>query len=274
MRTTKKQHLATAAVLAALLALTACGTEGGGAGPGDGAGTVRPDLPVTGAHWIVGSVTVDGRKTASPTPSAHVEFGEKDAKGNFGCNHFTAEADIEGDTVTVGTTTMTEMACDGPVQNFEDALRETFSGRLTGAVKDGVLTLTAADGDTITLSEQPPAPLVGTVWSIDSLLSGETAMSLPAGTEGRAYLTIGDDGSARGNLGCNTFTSTVKTKGDTMTLGRLATTRKMCEGPGMELERSLLKTLNAGTVTYDLDHRQLTVTAPDGSGFAAHAALK
>ncbi|WP_149179977.1 META domain-containing protein [Streptomyces sp. TRM49041] len=267
MRTTKILLPALAVVL-----LAGCA---GGSGSGTGSSKDRPDIPVTGAHWSVDTLTVDGGKTTAPVPTAYVEFESGGrAKGNFGCNHFTATATVEGDTITVSEVAMTEMACEEPVRSFEDGFRETFTGRLDARLDGDRLTLTAPDGDTIALTEQPAAPLVGTTWSVDSLLDGETASSLPAGTRGKAHLTIADDGSVRGALGCNSFSGTVKTEGDKLTFGPLAVTRKMCTKPEMELEQQLYGTLSSGPVTFRLQHRALTVTEPDGSGFAAHATSK
>ncbi|KUH37844.1 MULTISPECIES: META domain-containing protein [Streptomyces] len=263
MRTTKTLLPA----LAAAVALAGCATT---EGPGE-----RPDIPVTGVHWTVDSLTVDGRRTASPAPTAYVEFqpGGRSA-GNAGCNRFTAAATVDGDTVTVGKSTRTQMACDGPVQGFENAFLKAFTGRLEARLDDDRLTLTTPDGDTIALTEQPAAPLAGTTWHVDSLLEGKTATSLPAGTEGRAHLTVADDGTARGNLGCNNFTATVKTGSGKLTFGPLAVTRKMCTKPQMELEQHLYGTLSSGTVTFRIQHRALSVTAQDGSGFAARAAAR
>lgn len=271
---TKKQpHLAGAAALAPLLvlALAACGTQSGnGSGAGDGSTSVRPDVPVTGVHWTVESVTVDGKKTAAPA-GAHVRIDPKGrTKGNFGCNHFNAMATVEGDTITLSDTGMTEIGCPEPLQGFEDALKSALTGKLKARLTDGELTLTTAGGDTIRLSEQPPAPLVGTKWTVNSLVSGQAATSLPAGTEGKASFVFGKDGSVRGNLGCNQFNAPVTTDGSTMTFGRVTTTRKLCAGPQMELERALLATMT-GKATYRIDHRTLTVTAPDKKGFAAGA---
>ncbi|MEE1754158.1 META domain-containing protein [Streptomyces sp. SP18CS02] len=266
----QKQHLTTVAAVAALLALTACGTESG-SGAGDGGSSVATDLPVTGVHWSVKSVTVDGKRTAAPA-GAHVRIDDKGgAKGNYGCNQFTAKASVEGETVTVSGGAMTEMACPEPVQGFENVLRSAFQGELKGTLSDGTLTLTTAGGDKVTLTEQPPAPLAGTEWKVDSLTSGETATSLPSGTEGKAHFVFAKDGTVRGSLGCNSFTSTTTTDGSTITFGRVATTRRLCPGPEMDLERALLKAM-AGKVRYTIEHRTLTLTAPNGSGFAAEAA--
>ncbi|MFF8292806.1 META domain-containing protein [Streptomyces sp. NPDC016309] len=270
----KKQQRPARAAAAALvpllaLAVTACG-EGGRAGAGDGSGSVRPDVPVTGVHWTVESVTVDGRRTDAPA-GAHLAIdGSGRAKGNLGCNHFTAKATVEGDTVTLSDTGITEIGCPEPLQSFEDALGATLTGRLTAELTDGRLTLTTAGGDTVRLSEQPPAPLTGTRWTVDSLIAGKAATSLPPGTEGKASLVFGKDHSVRGNLGCNQFSASVTSDRGTLTFGRVVTTRKLCAGPAMELEQALLKVMK-GKVGYVIDHRSLTVTAPGGTGFAAGA---
>ncbi|ATW49360.1 META domain-containing protein [Streptomyces peucetius] len=249
----------------AVLALAACGTE---SGSGSGAGSVQPDVPVTGVHWSVDSVTVDGRRTVAPA-DAHVEITDEGrAQGNYGCNHFGADVKVEGDTITVRPAEMTEMACEKKVQNFEDTLRAALTGRLTAKLTDGRLTLTTQKGGSVALTSQPSPPLVGTKWSVNSLISGETAKSLPAGTENKAHLTFGKDGSVRGSLGCNRFTSTAEISEDSITFGRLASTRKLCKGPEMDLERKLVESLK-GTVTYELSHRSLTLTRADGEGFAA-----
>ncbi|MFJ8073377.1 META domain-containing protein [Streptomyces sp. NPDC096176] len=258
----------------AVLALSACGTHSG-AGTGDGgegAGSVQPDVPVSGVHWSVDSVTVDGRKSEAPA-GAHVEIDDKGrAGGNYGCNHFGADVKIDGDTITVGPAEMTEMACEKQIQGFEDALRAAFTGKLKAKLTDGRLTLTTEKGDSIALTSERSSPLTGTKWTVNSLVSGETATSLPAGTENKAHLTFGKDGSVSGSLGCNRFTSTAKVSGDSITLGRLASTRKLCQGPEMDLERELVKVLDEGTVKYELKHRSLTLTASNGKGLAAVAA--
>ncbi|WP_228983310.1 META domain-containing protein [Streptomyces sp. DH12] len=263
MRTTKTLL----PVLAAAVALAGCATT---ADPGE-----RPDIPVTGVHWTVDALTVDGRRTAAPAPTAYVEFQpDGRAVGNAGCNRFTAAATVDGDTLTVGKTTRTQMACEEPAMGFENAFLKAFTGTLEARLDGDRLTLTTPGGDTIALGEQPAAPLAGTTWHVESLLDGEAAASLPAGTEGRAHLTVGEDGTARGNLGCNNFTATVKTAPGKLTFGPLAVTRKMCTKPQMELEQRLYGTLSSGTVTYRIQHRALTVTEQDGSGFAARATAR
>ncbi|WP_405630787.1 META domain-containing protein [Streptomyces sp. NBC_01174] len=276
MRTQRRTTVSALAVLATF-ALASCGTEtgSGGAGDsGDGSGTVRTGASVTGVHWNVSSLTVDGKKTTAPA-GAHVEIGpEGKATGNLGCNRFTAEARVEGDTVTVGRGTTTEMGCEEDVQQFEKAMGRAFSGELKAAVAGSgdrkTLTLTSAGGDSIALTSEPPAPLTGTAWTVTGLVSGDVAASLPTGTEKKAHLTFGKDGSVEGNLGCNSFHGKAKVSGSTLTFGPLASTRKMCAGPEMELERALLAVLD-GTTAYGIEHRSLSIEAKSGKGLNANA---
>ncbi|MFC8596271.1 META domain-containing protein [Streptomyces atroolivaceus] len=274
---TQRMAVSVLAVLATLT-LAACGTDPGtGAGSGDsgdGSGTVRTGPPVTGVHWTVSSLTVDGKKTAAPA-GAHVEIGsDGKATGSLGCNRFTAEAAVDGDKVTVGPGTTTEMACDEDVQAFERAMGRAFSGELQAAVAGRgdakTLTLTTGAGDSIALTSEPPAPLAGTAWKVTGLVSGSVAASLPAGTENKAHLTFGEDGSVEGNLGCNSFHGKATVSGSTLTFGPLASTRKMCPGPEMDLERALQGVLE-GRTTYEIEHRSLSIEAESGKGLHASA---
>ncbi|WP_267245415.1 META domain-containing protein [Streptomyces sp. PR69] len=271
----RKQLSLPAAVLAAVLsvALTACGNDPG-SGPGGSSVSEGPVL--TGIRWSVESVTVDGEKTANPT-GAHVTFTDEGrAEGNYGCNRFGADVTVEGDTVTVGRGVMTEIGCEKPVMRFEELLSKAFSGTLTAAVDDGRLTLTTRQGDTIALTSDPAvpdAPLAGAKWTVTSLISGETVSSVPAGAERKAHLTLDDEGTLRGSLGCNTFSvaAEVDEAQSTITLSKLATTRKLCEGPEAELETAVLRVLEQDSVTYEIEQRSLTLTADDGRGLTAAA---
>lgn len=253
----------------ALLALAACGTEAG-SGSGVRNGSDSADVPITGVHWSVDSVTVDGKKATAPA-DAQVEISPKGrAQGSYGCNGFSADVTVDGDMVTVGNVTSTDMACDKNRMGFEDKLRSAFSGKLKAKINDKKLTLTTHKGDSITFSPEKPTPLAGTTWVVHSLVTGDTAISLPAGTDHTAYLTFDKPGNVRGSLGCNTFTGTAKISGSTITFDRLATTRKMCTGTAQTVESHLLKVLK-GKVAYVLQHRGLTLTAADGQGLDALA---
>ncbi|WP_329039381.1 META domain-containing protein [Streptomyces sp. NBC_00178] len=258
--------------------LAACGSESGSGAAsgdsGDGSGTVRTEPALTGVHWNVSSLTVGGKKRTAPA-GAHVEIGPGGkATGSLGCNRFTADVRVDGSAVTVGQGTTTEMACADDVQEFEDAMGRAFRGTLEAAVTGRgdarTLTLTTAQGDSIALRSEPPAALTGTAWKVSGLHTGGVASSLPEGTKDEARLTFGEDGTVEGNLGCNSFHGKAAVSGSTITFGPLASTRKMCPGGAMELERALLGAMK-GETTYTIAHRTLSLTAKGGEGLDATA---
>ncbi|GGY72014.1 META domain-containing protein [Streptomyces omiyaensis] len=266
-----RSTLAAAVLLAAALpVLTACGGPGAGSG-----GAADPDLPLTGTHWTVAAVTVDGGRSTAPDGAA-VDFAESGrARGSTGCNHFGATVAVAGSTVTVTPEEVTEKGCPGDLQRFEKAFLAAFTGPLEGTMREGALTLASADGARkVELAAEPSAPLRGTTWKVDGLVSGDTAASLPAGAETKARLVIGADGRITGNLGCNDFSAAVRIdeKARALTVdGPAATTRMMCASPQMSLETQLYELLD-GPLSYRLDHRTLTLTDGAGQGLTARAA--
>ncbi|MFE5794456.1 META domain-containing protein [Streptomyces sp. NPDC056503] len=261
----KPRSTLAAAVL--LVTLTAC-AQGGGTGAGD------PDLPLTGTHWTVGAVTVDGSRSQAPE-GARVGFtGKERAQGSTGCNHFGAAVTVAGATVTVSPEEVTEMGCPDDRQRFETAFLAAFTGPLRGTLSDGALTLVSSDGARkVELTAEPSVPLRGTGWKVDGLVSGDTAASLPAGSGEKARFVVGADGRITGNLGCNGFSATAKVdeKARTLTVeGPAATTRMMCTGPQMELETKLYELLD-GPLSYRLEHRTLTLVDGAGEGLTARA---
>ncbi|MFD7854278.1 META domain-containing protein [Streptomyces microflavus] len=268
------QRMAVSVSVLALLTLAACGTESGsGSGSGDGSDTVQSDVPVTGVAWSVDSLTVGGKKTEAPAGS-RLEIDPKGrAKAGFGCNHISADARVEGDRITFGKPVSTQMACDETTEKAEKAALAAMDGEVTAKLSGEKLTLTTEGGDTIALSEEKPAGLVGTRWAVNTLLSGETATSVPADLpkERVPHLTFGEDGTVHGNSGCNSFHSKAAVKGSTIDFGPPAGTRKMCPEAEMEVERAVLAALD-GPATYTIKGSTLTVTSKDGKGIGATAA--
>ncbi|MFD8111910.1 META domain-containing protein [Streptomyces microflavus] len=268
------QRMAVSVSVLALLTLAACGTESGsGSGSGDGSDTVQSDVPVTGVAWSVDSLTVGGKKTEAPAGS-RLEIDPKGrAKAGFGCNHISADARVEGDRITFGKPVSTQMACDETTEKAEKAALAAMDGEVTAKLSGEKLTLTTEGGDTIALSEEKPAGLVGTRWAVNTLLSGETATSVPADLpkERVPHLTFGEDGTVHGNSGCNSFHGKAAVKGSTIDFGPPAGTRKMCPEAEMEVERAVLAALD-GPATYTIKGSTLTVTSKDGKGIGATAA--
>ncbi|MFE6283001.1 META domain-containing protein [Streptomyces sp. NPDC057877] len=257
----------TVTALALLPLAAACGTEKAGSG---GSGSAEPRSPLTGVHWTVDSVTVDGTTLKAPA-SARVHIDDSGrAQGNYGCNHFSARASIDGDRVRFSDAAATEMGCDDLA--FEERLARTLlADTLRAKTADGHLTLTTGSGDTVRLTEEKGAPLHGTRWTVTGLGSGETTQSLPSGTEGKAHLTFDEKtGEVTGSVGCNRVTAPATVGDGTITLGTPSTTRRMCDASLMDLEKRLLGLFDS-KVDYRLDHRSLTLTSTNGESVTANA---
>lgn len=256
----------TVMALAAAGMLTACGTE-----TGSGSGSVGSQPRLTGVHWSVQSVTVNGKKQQAPG-DAYVKIGKGKAEGNYGCNGFTADVSADGDRVDFANAISTKRACEK--QDFENAFKRALgNGELKAAVDGDSMTLTTDKGDRVALTSEPDVPLTGTKWDVNAIGDGRTTASLPKEVAGKAHLTFGKDGMVRGKLGCNNVSAKADVSGDSITLGAPRSTRMMCEGAAAETEKKLLKLFD-GKVTYELSHRGLSLTADDGTVVSANADLK
>ncbi|MEV5321956.1 META domain-containing protein [Streptomyces sp. NPDC052687] len=258
----------TAAVLTLLLLAAACGSEQPGSRPaGAGVGSL------TGVHWAVDGVTVDGTRHDAPA-GAYVTIDDSGrARGNFGCNHFSARTSFDGDRVRLADASVTEMGCEDKPMKFEETLARTLTdGPLKADMDKNRLTLTTDGGDTVRLSKEQDVPLLGTRWNVTALGADGVARSLPQGAE--AHLTFAEDGASgkvTGRLGCNKVSATATVRDGNITLGRPSTTRMMCEASLMDTEKRLLR-LFGGTVEYRIDHRTLTLTSENGESVTAVAA--
>ncbi|WP_405643242.1 META domain-containing protein [Streptomyces uncialis] len=264
-----------AATAVAAVLLAACGTSttadgGKGTDKDPAAGTTAGTL--TDTRWTIRTLTV--ADTPHPAPEGtHLTFDDKSqVSGNYGCNDFRARTDLKGGVLTLKDAVSTETACTS--LDFEERLARTLAaGGLTVTREKDTLRLTTPKGDHVELTRakaEEPAPLTGTRWTVTTLTDGTTSASLPAGTEGKAHLTIAKDGRASGNLGCNRFSATAKIGDDgTLTLGTPAMTRMMCAPAAMRTEKALLRLFDGKKITYELSGDSLTLTAPDGKGATA-----
>ncbi|MET9392028.1 META domain-containing protein [Streptomyces sp. NPDC006624] len=254
-RQKQRMTLTAAAVLVPLMA--ACGSEKADSG----SGSVGAGKPVTGVRWSVDSVTADGRTQQAPT-GAHVTLEDGRAEGSLGCNTFSADAEVEGDRIRLGTTMATEMACENQPMAFEKSLARALSGQqLTARTHGDRLTLTTGRGDTVRLTKAQDVKLDGTRWTVTT-----------PDTRSRAHLTFDTDkGTVSGSLGCNKVNARATVRDGHITLGPPATTRMMCEDSLMTGEKKLLRLFD-GKLTYGVDHRTLTLTSENGTSVRAVAA--
>jgi heat shock protein HslJ len=97
--------------------------------------------------------------------------------------------------------------------------------------------------------------LAGTSWTLTDLDSG--------GVTGTAPTLDLTDTDVSGTGGCNTFSGTYTTDGDTISFGPLASTMMACEPSIMEQETVYFAALD-GATTYAIDGDTLTISGDAG----------
>ncbi|MEV6023095.1 META domain-containing protein [Streptomyces sp. NPDC052036] len=265
------KHRLTLTVLTLLPLAVACGT-GSASDGGSGSVARRTDPSVTGVHWRVDSLTSGGTTRKAPD-GAYLRIDDHGrAHGNYGCNGFGAPVAFRDSRIDFGPAEATDMACAKDPMAFEAAFSRVLAGRsLAAAVDHGKLTLTTENGDRVRLTREHDAPLHGTRWRITALVDGDVASSLPTAAVGKAWFTLDrKTGTASGSLGCNRFTAPATVRDRHLTLGSPRTTRKMCDGSLMSVEKNLTERL-ARPLAYRLAHREITLTSENGKGVQAAA---
>ncbi|MFJ6542046.1 META domain-containing protein [Streptomyces sp. NPDC091385] len=106
----------------------------------------------------------------------------------------------------------------------------------------------------------PEQPVTGVEWRVDSITASNATLRAPAG----ARLRLEEDGSAGGNLGCNSFGARATVRDDRIAFGALRTTKIACDRPRMTFERALAAALDRQTLTARTEDGKLTLTSGHG----------
>jgi heat shock protein HslJ len=218
---------------------------------------------------------LDGREFVStgieghdlvPGSELRITFQDGSLSANAGCNTMGGGYSFDGATLQVEAMAMTEMACDEELMAQDTFVIELLTGGPTVELDGDVLTI-ASDDMTLTMLDrevaEPDLSLEGVTWQLESIITGDSVSSVPAGVE--STLAFFDDGTVALDTGCNSGGGDVEVGDGTLTFGPLATTLRFCEGGAGEVETAVTTTLR-GEVAYTIDADVLSIRADDGSG--------
>lgn len=189
---------------------------------------------------------------------------------NAGCNTMTGDYAVDETGLLAWTSeaAATMMGCADDLMAQDTWVSGLFTEGVHAELDDGTLRLTR-DGLTIELVEEADADVVGTKWTLESIITGDSASSLPAGAE-PATLEIGDDGAATVFAGCNSGGSSVVVSDDTITFSALALTKMACRDDGASTVEQAVVAVLDGEVEMAVDGPTLTLTK-DGQGLTFRA---
>lgn len=247
-----------ALLLAAVLALAACGGGTGGA----------PDLA---GEWEFTGGAADGADLPRPDGTgASLEVDGDELRGVAFCNHWFASYRLDGSSFSVSGLRSTEMGCEPDLLAAESAFLTALGAVDTARADDDGLLLT---GEEVELrftraAPVPDSPLEGTEWVLESVIDGQVAGT----TLGEpAVLRLDDDGTAEATTGCRTITGRWLLEDGALVIDDLLADGAGCPPEVAEQDAAVRSVLEGGPATGITEDR-LTLTADDGSGLVYRAA--
>lgn len=237
-----------------------------------GAGEVLVPTPASvlleDTRWVVTGFSIGGVGGVLPAGAGlTLDFDDSGGvRGSAGCNSYFGQVSFPAGGIAVTGLGSTEMACEPGVMERESrflaalGLVSVFSldgERLTLATADGITSI-----DLAAFTPEPDRPLAGTTWVLSTLIDGDTASSVVAGTA--PQLVIDDAaGTISGDTGCNGFAGTLSVEGPALSVGGLTATEIACEPVVMAQESFVFDVLRAAAA-WEIDGPVLRLSAPDG----------
>ena len=268
-----------AVLVAFAVVVTACGGDDDDAGVvagGNDGGTVTDepsgeepaDDPFGSDEWVLISADVDGAPLAlldSHPVTLRVDDGE--VNGTAACNSYFGTL-VDGPLLFDGFG-VTEMGCDPPeAMDLEFAFLQALGRTSTATASGDELTLTG-DGVELRFSVVPPTPdaaLTGTTWMLDTIIDGDAASSILAGTT--PELRLDDELSLFD--GCNTIGGGYEVDGDTLRIGALRSTARGCED-GVMRQAAMISAVLGSDPSISISGDRLTLTGADSLGLSFRA---
>lgn len=147
-------------------------------------------------------------------------------------------------------------------------------GSVTGFGIEGLMWL-SGEGFSMNFGEEaaPVAlPLVGTMWTLTTIASGDAVSSVVMGTEVTAEFTA--DATVSGSAGCNRYSGSYTWTGDQLSFSPLASTKMACADDVMAQESAFLSGMQ-DVASFAVDGAQLKLMDASGAlllGFEGTAA--
>ena len=234
-----------------LLALTACSST--------------PQSTLDGTEWLSTAVSEDGGDhPLVEGTQVRLGFAEGQLSASAGCNSMGGAYRVDDGRLILTGGAMTEMGCDEPRHSQDEWLFGFLGSQPTVAQEGDKLTLSSEE-TVIALQDrevaEPDLPLTGTTWTVDTILAGDAATSVPDDLV--AALTFNRDGTVEIAAGCSPGTGTYEVGDGSLRIRDIETIETDCEDAARQLEAAVLPMLGADEINYLIDAGSLTLDAGD-----------
>lgn len=211
-------------------------------------------------HGTFDSTKVTGHQLVAGTNVA-LTFGDS-LSANAGCNTMSGQWAIKDGKLDVGQMATTEMGCQADLMAQDQWLAKFLPG--AAIAWDGT-TVTLTNGDvTMTLVSRASTslPLEGTTWTLNALITGDVASSVPQGV---TATLVFKGGKVMVDTGCNTGSGEATDAGTQIVFGAIALTRKACTTWAGAVEAQMVKVLS-GAQPYSISGASLSIGGAPGGG--------
>jgi len=208
-------------VLVALVVAACNGDDGGGSS----GGTTRSTTPLVGTDWVLSDSPPLG--TGLTVNDVTARFSKKRVSGSSGCNSYDTAYTVDGSQMTIDPNIVSTMrACEAGPTAAESAYLARLVKVTSYAIEQSTLSLFGTGHQLLLAfrSSDAQQAITGN-WSATSYFTGSAVRSVIAGTELTAEF---GSTNVSGNAGCNTFSATYTTSGDTISIGPIASTLRAC----------------------------------------------
>lgn len=193
---------------------------------------------------------------------SQLDFQDGRYLANAGCNSISGEYNIsESGEITLEDGVSTMMLCDEETMKNEQELQSFLTGVNGFEYSQDTLTL-QSDTKSMEFSAAKMASLTDTKWKLNGMLINDGVVNDAAFKN--AFIELSQDGKISGNAMCNNFFGEFSQDENTLKIGALGSTKKMCPEEINSYETQILADLQ-NVSQYEISRNSLTLSNSDDS---------